>query len=178
MAEEMFQFWAETQNFAKTGKHFKVSQTVVYRLRKENKWEKRYKEKVRSKLREKAEKNAVKNILSNLELIREVKNRVVEKILEALKPDAKEKLPLPTIDQFCRLVQVEEELLNGPTAGPVTINQFGPNLTLLRINEAKTPKEIQERYIELADRIIETGEIEAKRARLNANGNPRSEGGS
>ena len=175
----MFQFWAETQNFAKTGKHFKVSQTVVYRLRKENKWEERYKTKVRAKLREKAEKGAVKNILSNLELVREVKNRVVQRILATFMDGAKEELPIPTIDQFCRLVQVEEEILNGPMQAPaLTINQFGPSLTLLRINEAKSPEEIRSRYIELSERILETGKVEAKRARLNANGNPYREGGS
>lgn len=152
-------------------REFKIAASVVRRVKSRDDWATRYEKKVVPQVRAIFEKRAVKKIVTNLDIIRGIKNKVAARILATFEPDSKETLPLPTIDQFCRLILTEESILNGPQpTTTVNINEFGPNLTLIQINAAMSPEERRERYLELADRIRETAEIETTRARIDPSG--------
>lgn len=171
-AGEMFIFWAKNaRNLSLTGRKFGVGSGLMTRLRKSEKWDRRYETKILPKLHAIVEGKAIDALTTNLEIIREVRNKVVERILNTFKDGAKEKLRLPTLDQLCRILITEEYILRGPAPPTsVTFNEFGPNVTLVQINQSLSPTQIKERYIELADRLRETADIEERRARLDPDG--------
>lgn len=176
-AGEMFVFWAENgRNLSLTGRQFKVKPTACNRLKKADKWDQRYETKILPKLREIVEGKAIDGLTTSLEIIREVRNKVTERILATFKDGADETLPLPTLNQLCRILITEEYILRGPAPPTsVTFNEFGPNMTLVQINNDLNPVQIKERYIELADRLRETADIEERRARLDTDGNSSSQ---
>lgn len=171
LAGKMFELWAEHRNMCEVGRAFKVSESVIRRIKKRDDWDMRFEKKVVPQVRAVFEKRAVKKIVSNLEIVQNLKNKVLERLLKTFEPDSEEKLPLPTIDQFCRLILTEESILNGPQPSTtVNINEFGGSLTLVQINAAMSPEERRGRYLELADRIRETAEIETTRDRIDPSG--------
>lgn len=176
-AGEMFVFWAENgRNLSLTGREFGVKPTACNRLKKADKWDHRYETKILPKLRAIVEGKAIDGLTTSLEIIRELRNKVTERLFATFKDGAKEKIPIPTLDQLCRILITEEYILRGPAPpASVTFNEFGPNMTLVQINNELSPQKIKERYIELADRLRETADIEERRARLDPDGNSGSQ---
>ena len=173
VAEEMFVFWTlNNRNVSLTGREFGIKSGAMTRIRKLNKWDHRYETKILPELRAVFEGKAVDGLTTGLEIIREIRNKTAQRILDTFKPGSTEKMPLPTLQELCRVIFTEEYILRGAQPDrAVNYNEFGPSLTLIQINSDKTPEQIQERYVELADRLREAGEIEKRRARIDPDGN-------
>lgn len=177
MAEEMFVFWTtHNRNVSLTRRQFGIKEGAMTRIKRDNKWEHRYETKILPRIREIFEEKAVEGLSTGLEIIREIRDKVTKRILDTFKDGAKETLPLPTLQELCRIIFTEEYILRGPTPpASFTFNEFGPNMTLVQINSDKSPQQIKERYLELADRLRETADIEERRARLDPDGNLSSQ---
>lgn len=174
---EMFVFWCQNgRNLSLTGRQYGMSIDRMAGIRKREKWDHRYEKKILPKLRAIFEAKAIDGMTTGLEIIREIRNKVAQRILDTYKVGSEETMSMPTLQELCRILFTEEYMLRGNPAPPsVTFNEFGPNLTLIQINSDKSPQQIKERYIELADRLREAGDIEERRARLDPDGNSSSQ---